>query len=77
MLNFKHLLMCLPEVRLKCFPFYNTNSPAPLMRTYNLKMQDLLFYYENKKKNPHVEIISSTVDTGKPENISFKCHQSI
>lgn len=57
MLNFKHLLMCLPEVRPKCSLLYHMNSSAHLLRTYNFKMQDLLFYYENKKKNPYVEMI--------------------
>lgn len=69
--------MCFPEVRLICSLLYNTNSSAHPLTTYNLEMQDLLFYYENTKKNPHVEMIQSTVDTGEPENVSFKGHQSI
>lgn len=69
--------MCLPEVRLKRSLSYYANGSAHILRTHNLKMQNQVLYWENKKKNPHVEIISSTADTGKPENKSFKCHQSI
>lgn len=49
--------MCLSEIRLICSLLYNMDSSGHLLRTYNSKMQDLLFYYENNKKNPHVETI--------------------
>lgn len=57
MFNFKHSLMCLPEVDLNVLSCTTQTAQPHLLGTCNLKMQDLLFYYENKKKNSHVEMI--------------------